>query len=169
MVIVPFYLSHFKNRKEPYMIKRILLSLLVVMPLLAKHNPQDDDLMAKLNKLEQIKKEIDKKEKYIDKLISESSIIFNYMGDDQAQKELILSEGSKLERHIVHALQTNTNIEQALKEPLCPAITDHRNELDRMQNIIVRVCMEYFLLKGFYQLYSDIASQIVKIQLEIIK
>lgn len=151
------------------MIKKILLSVLVVMPLLGGNNPQEAELMAKLNKLEQIKKEISEKEKYIDQLINESSIAFNYLGDDKAQKELILFEGNKLEQYIVHALETNTNVEQALTEPLCPTLTVHRNELDRIQNIIVRVCMEYFFLKKLYKLYSNIAAQVIKMQPENIQ
>lgn len=150
------------------MIKRILLSILVVMPLLGKNSPQEAELMAKINKLEQIKKDIAAKEKYIDEINYQSADLFDCLGYgyDKDQKHLIWLESNRLEQYISHALESNTNIQQVLSEPLCPTLNVHRNELDRMQHITVRVCMEYFLLKKLYQLYNTIAAEIIKIQEE---
>ncbi len=150
------------------MIKRILLSVLVVMPLLGKNNPQEAELMAKLNKLEQIKKEIAEKEKYIDQLNAECSNLFDCIGYgyDKEQRDNIWLELNKLEQYITHALLNNIDVNKAIREQLCPSLTVHRNELARMQNITVRGCVEYFFLMKLYQQYTDIVADILKIQLE---
>ncbi len=147
------------------MIKRILLSVLIIMPLLAKQNPQDAELMAKLNKLEQIKKEISEKEKYIDQLNAEGVELFDCLsyGYDNEQKKLIWSELNKLEEYIAHALLNNIDIDNAINEQLCPSLTIHRKELNRMQHESVRVCVEYFFLMKLYQQYNDIVVDIFKI------
>lgn len=150
------------------MIKRILLSVLFVMPLMGKNDPKDVELMAKLNKLEQIKKEIAEKEKYIDKLNTESADLFSCLsyGYDDEQKGNIWLELNKLEEYIAHALFNNIDIDKAIKEQVCPSLTVHRKELDRMQHITVRVCVEYSFLMKLYQQYNDIVNDIFKIQYE---
>lgn len=150
------------------MIKQILLSVLVVMPLLGKNNPQEIEFMAKLNKLEQVKKEISEKEKYIDQLNEEGVELFDCLsyGYDNEQKGKIWLELNRLEEYIAHALFNNIDIDTAIKEQVCPSLTVHRKELDRMQHASVRVCVEYFLLMKLYQQYNDIVSDIFKIQLE---
>lgn len=151
------------------MIKRILLSVLVIMPLLGKNNPQEVELMAKLNKLEQIKKEIHKKEKYIDRLNAEGSEMFNCLsyGYDNEQQDKIWLELNRLEEYIFDALSNNKDVFKAIKQQICPSLTVHRKELDRMQHITVRVCVEYVFLMKLYQQYDDIVADIFKIRLEL--
>jgi hypothetical protein len=150
------------------MIKRILLSVLFVMPLLGKNSPQEAEFMAKLNKLEQIKKEIAQKEKYIDQLNAECEELFHCLsyGYDDEQKSKIWLELNKLEEYVAHSLFNNMDIVKAINEQVCPSLMVHRKELNRMQHITVRVCVEYFLLMKLYQQYNDIVSDILKIQIE---
>lgn len=150
------------------MIKKILLSVLVVMPLLGKNGSQEAELMAKLNKLEQIKKEISEKEKYIDQLNAEGNELFDCLtyGYDKEKKESIWLELNRLEECIAHALLNNIDIKKAINKQVCPSLTVHRNELNRMQHASVRVCVEYFFLMKLYQQYNDIVGDIFKIQLE---
>ena len=150
------------------MIKKILLSVLVVMPLLGKNGPQEAEIMAKLNKLEQIKQEISQKEKYIDQLNAEGAELFDCLayGYDSEQQRLIWLELNRLEQYISHALCNNINVDKAIKEQVCPSLIVHRNELNRMQHITVRVCIEYFFLMKLYEQYDGIVLDILKIQID---
>jgi hypothetical protein len=169
MVIMSSYLSHFKIRKEPYMIKQILLSLLVVIPILGKNGAQEAELMAKLNKLESIRQEIAEKEKRIDELNKQSSDLLSSMtyGYDKEQLRAIWKEASRLESHIIHAINNNIDINKAIKEPLCPDLIVHRNELDRMHHSIVRMAVDYFFLHKLYQKYDDLFTEIAQMQSEL--
>jgi hypothetical protein len=151
------------------MIKRILLSVLFVMPLFGKNNSQEAELMAKLNKLEHIKKEIHKKEKYIDQLNAEGSEMFNCLsyGYDNEQQDKIWLELNRLEEYIFDALSNNKDVAKAIQEQVFPSLTIHRKELRRMQHITIRVCVEYVFLMKLYQQYDDIVADIFKIQLDI--
>ncbi len=149
--------------------KYILLTLLSLSPLMAKTSTENVEIMAQLNRFEKIellRDEINRREKIIDEINEEASELFSCLGYgyDNEQKHLIWLEINRLEQYIAHALDTNTDIEKAINEPLCPTLTVHRNELDRMQHIAVRVCMEYFLLKKLYKLYNNIVSETTKIQ-----
>lgn len=149
------------------MIKRILLSLLVVMPLLAKQNPQDAELMAKLNKLESLRQEIVEKESRIEQINKQATYLFHTLnGYDQEQINWICKEANKLEQYIAHAINNNINVDQAVIQPLCPELTIHRNELNRVQSMIVRLCVESFFLNALCQKYADLSAQIIKIQFE---
>lgn len=145
--------------------KYLLLALFSLTSLIAQQTPQDVELMDKLNKIESIKKEIAAKEKYIDQLNDESFELFNCLsyGYDSDQRKLIWLESNRIEQNITHALNNNINIEEAIKEPLCPSLTVHRNELNRMQNSTVRVCVEYFLLMKLYQKYIDMVIDMLRI------
>ena len=148
--------------------KYILLALFSLCSLIAKEDPKKMELAEKLNKLEHIKKNIAEKEAYIDRLSSEGSDLFYclFYGYDKEQRDLIWLELNKLEQYIAHALNNNINVEKAVQEPLCPSLTVHRNELDRLQHMTVRVCIEYFLLMKLYKQYHSVALDIYKIQFE---
>lgn len=148
------------------MIKRILLSILVVMPLLGKNSPQDVEFMAKLNKLEAIRKEIAEKETRIDELNkSGSNLIYSLTyGYEHEQLDLICKEANKLQLYIVHALNNNIDVANAIYEPLCSAFTIHRNELDRVQHMLVRIAAEYFFLQKLYRQYNDALLEITQTQ-----
>lgn len=145
--------------------KYLLLALFSLTSLIAKQTPQDVELMDKLNKIELIKKEIAAKEKYIDELNDGSSQLFKCItyGYDNEQRELIWLESNRIEQNITHALSNNINIEEAIKEPLCPSLTVHRNELNRIQHSTVCVCVEYFLLMKLYQKYTDMIIDMLRI------
>lgn len=150
------------------MIKKILLSVLVVMPLLGKNSPQEAELVAKLNKLESIRQEIAEKEKRIDEINALYATVCRAItyGYDEEQRTTIWKEANRLEQYVAHALNNNINIKVAFKEPLCPDLTVHRNELDRMQNMIVRVSVEYFFLHQLYQKYVELSTEICITQTE---
>lgn len=145
--------------------KYLLLALFSLTSLIATQTPEDVELMDKLNKIELIKKEIAEKEKYIDQLNDESFELFNCLsyGYDSDQRKLIWLESNRIEQNITNALNNNINIEEAIKEPLCPSLTVHRNELNRMQHSTVRVCVEYFLLMKLYQKYIDMVIDMLRI------
>lgn len=145
--------------------KYLLLALFSLTSLIATQTPENVELMDKLNKIELIKKEIAAKEKYIDQLNDESSELFNCLsyGYDSDQRKLIWLESNRIEQNITNALSNNINIEEAIKEPLCPSLTVHRNELNRIQHSTVCVCVEYFLLMKLYQKYTDMVIDMLKI------
>lgn len=146
------------------MIKRILLSVLFVIPLLGKNDPKDVELMAKLNKLEMLKQDIAEKEKYIDAVTAEASKILLSMTDayDKEQLNLICKEANRLESSMVYALINNIHVDNAIKERLSPEHIAYRHEIDRVQHAIVRVAAEYFFLNKLYQQYNDLLTEIVK-------
>lgn len=150
------------------MLKNILLLTLISTSILSKDDSQSE-FIAKLQKMDKVNHLIKQKERNIDHINEETVRLFTGVVIADEVRVSIFKEANKFEQKLVEALDKNKEIESLLKENLCPDITICRNEINRLKEIVVQICMEYFFMHHLWQLYTELAMDALKIQNEIKK